>query len=332
MNRKKRRRHLMRNFNGKVAFVTGGGSGAGFGQAQILSEAGCKVVLADIRQDHLDQAMAYFKQNGADVHAIKMDITNREDYQKAADQVETWYGTCPDILVMTAGVNAFGPAEASTFEDFDWIINVNLFGVINGFVTFVPRMLRAGKKGHIAVTGSLGGLSGGPTTAPYSASKAAVINLCESYYEALKPYGIGVTCFCPGNMNTNIHEATMTRPAHLMNTGYYESSESIEMYRRHNILGMDIREVGERLKRAIEDEIVICIPYNDPAKMCADILQDTIDYCTVEGMHRKEERDISGDKNNSQDEAELKSLRDAREAGFATAKKELSWVDKSKKL
>ena len=276
--------------------------------------------------------MAHFDSVGADVHAIKMDITSREDYRRAADQVEAWYGSCPDILVLTAGVNAFGPAEASTFEDYDWIIGVNLFGVINGFVTFVPRMIQAEKKGHIAVTGSLGGLSGGLTTAPYSASKAAVINLCESYYEALKPYGIGVTCFCPGNMNTNIHEATMTRPANLMNTGYYESADSIEMYRRHNELGMDIREVGERTKKAIEDGIVICIPYDDPARMCADILQDTIDYCTPEGMARKEARDISGDKNNSQDAAELKSLEDAFAVGFATAKKELGWVDNSKKL
>jgi len=322
----------MKDFKGKIAFVTGGGSGAGYGQAQILSEAGCKVVIADIRQDHLDEAMTHFTAAKADVHAIRMDITSREDYRKAAEQVEEWYGSCPDIVVLTAGVNAFGPAEASTFEDYDWIIGVNLFGVINGFVTFIPRMIQAGKKGHIAVTGSLGGLSGCPTTAPYSASKAAVINLCESYYEALKPYGIGVTCFCPGNMNTNIHEATMTRPANLMNTGYYESAESIEMYRRHNVLGMDIREVGERTKKAIEDGIVICIPYDDPARMCADILQDTIDYCTPEGMARKEARDKSGDKNNSQDAAELKSLADAAAVGFATAKKELSWVDESKKL
>ena len=322
----------MKDFKGKIAFVTGGGSGAGYGQAQILSEAGCKVVTADIRQDHLDEAMTHFTAAKADVHAIRMDITSREDYRKAAEQVEEWYGSCPDIVVLTAGVNAFGPAEASTFEDYDWIIGVNLFGVINGFVTFIPRMIQAGKKGHIAVTGSLGGLSGCLTTAPYSASKAAVINLCESYYEALKPYGIGVTCFCPGNMNTNIHEATMTRPANLMNTGYYESADSIEMYRRHNELGMDIREVGERTKKAIEDGIVIWVPYDDPARMCADILQDTIDYCTPEGMARKEARDSSGDKNNSQDAAELKSLEDAFAVGFATAKKELSWVDESKKL
>ena len=322
----------MKDFKEKVAFITGGGSGAGFGQAQILSEAGCKVVLADIRQDHLDQAMAHFKATGAEARAIRMDITDREDYRKAAQQVEAWYGSCPDILVLTAGVNAFGPAEASSFEDFDWIINVNLFGVVNGLVTFVPRMIQEGKQGHIVVTGSLGGLSGCPTTAPYSASKAAVINLCESYYEALKPYGIGVTCFCPGNMNTNIHEATMTSPEKLRNTGYYESADSIEMYRRHNILGMDIREVGERTKKAMEEGVVLCIPYDEPEKMCADILRETVDYCTVEGIRRKEERDRSGSKNNSQDEAELRSLADARAVGFAKAKKDLDWIAEEKKF
>ncbi len=322
----------MKDFKDKVAFITGGGSGAGFGQAQILSEAGCKVVLADIRQDHLDQAMAHFRAVGAEARAIRMDITKREDYLRAAEQVEAWYGSCPDILVLTAGVNAFGPAEASTFEDYDWILGVNLFGVINGLVTFVPRMIQAGKKGHIVATGSLGGLGGCPTTAPYSASKAAVINLCESYYEALKPYGIGVTCFCPGNMNTNIHEATMTRPESLRNTGYYESADSIEMYRRHNILGMDIREVGERTKKAMEEGVVLCIPYDEPEKMCSDILQETVDYCTAEGIRRKEERDRSGYKNNSQDAAELKSLEDARAVGFAAAKKDLNWIAEEKRF
>lgn len=322
----------MKDFAGKVCFITGGASGAGLGQAKVFAKAGMKVVICDIRDDHLEDAKAQLAEYGDNIHLIKMDLMKRDDWKRAADECEAVYGTPPQLFIQTAGVNSFGPAEASTFEDFDWIINVNLFGVINGLITFVPRMIKAGKKGHIAVTGSLGGISAGPTTAPYSASKAAVINLCQSYYEALKPYGIGVTCFCPGNMNTNIHEATMTRPAHMMNTGYYESADSIEMYRRHNVLGMDIREVGERLKKAMEDEIVICIPYDDPEKMCADMLQDMIDYCSVEGMKRKEARDKAGSKNDSKDEAELQSLRDARAYGFAKAKKELDWIDESHKF
>jgi hypothetical protein len=124
----------------------------------------------------------------------------------------------------------------------------------------------------------------------------------------------------------------MTRPERLMNTGYYESADSIEMYRRHNVLGMDIREVGERTKKAMEDGVVLCIPYDEPERMCADILQETVDYCTAEGIRRKEERDRSGSKNNSQDAAELKSLEDARAVGFAAAKKDLDWIDAGKKF
>src|SRR5512143_2584022 len=164
----------MKDFKGKVAFITGGASGAGLGQAKVFSEAGCKVVIADIRQDHLDQAMAYFKGKKDQVHAIKLDITDRKAYAAAADEVERVFGSPPQLLINTAGVNTFGPAEASTFEDYDWVLGVNLGGVINGMVTFVPRMIKAGKGGHIATTSSMGAFMAGPTTAPYSAAKAAV--------------------------------------------------------------------------------------------------------------------------------------------------------------
>ncbi len=176
----------MKDFAGKVAFITGGASGAGLGQAKVFSEAGCKIVIADIRQDHLDEAMAYFKEKKAPVHAIRLDVTDRKAYAAAADEVERVFGEPPQLLFNTAGVNTFGPAEASTYEDYDWVMGVCLGGVINGMVTFVPRMIKAGKGGHIATTSSWGGFMGGATTAPYSAAKAAVNNLMESY--CLSPY------------------------------------------------------------------------------------------------------------------------------------------------
>lgn len=318
----------MTDFKGKVAFITGGGSGAGFGQAQIFSEAGCKVVIADVRQDHLDQAMAHFKSKGADAHAIRLDVTDRKAYIAAADEVERVYGTPPQLVIQTAGVNAFGPAEASTYEDYEWIVGVNLYGVINGMVTFVPRMIKAGLGGHIVTVASLGGLGPCATTAPYSCSKAAVINLMETYHEALKPYGIGVMAFCPGNMNTNIHEASKTRPAHLQNSGYYESDEALEAYRQHNVLGMDIREVGRQVKKGVEEGVVLCIPYDNREEILKSEMQRMIDYCTPEGMKRLAEREHMPP---AMPEDEIKSIIEATKVGWAKAKGDIDWVDDSRK-
>src|SRR3989304_193942 len=118
----------MRDFNGKIAFITGGASGAGLGQAKVFAEAGCRVVIADVRQDHLDEARAYFRDRKIKVHAIKLDITDRKAYAAAADEVEKVFGSPPQLLINTAGVNTFGPAEASTFEDYDWVMGGCLGG------------------------------------------------------------------------------------------------------------------------------------------------------------------------------------------------------------
>ncbi|MHB8104846.1 MAG: SDR family oxidoreductase, partial [Dehalococcoidales bacterium] len=242
----------MKDFTGKVAFITGGASGAGLGQAKVFSEAGCKVVIADIRQDHLDEAKAYFKDKKVQIHTIKLDITDRKAYAAAADEVEKVFGSPPQLLFNTAGVNAFGPAEASTFEDYDWVMGVDLGGVVNGMVTFVPRMIKAGKGGHIATVASMGGLMGTAGCAPYSAAKAAVINLMESYYIALKPYGIGVTCLCPGGIKSNIGESSYTRPKSLANTGYNTNETTIAFMHKHYSYGIDPVELAHIFKKGIE--------------------------------------------------------------------------------
>ena len=142
----------MKDFAGKIAFITGGACGAGLGYAKVFAEAGMKVVIADNRQDHMDEAMAYFKENGGQVHPILMDVTDRAGFAAAADETEKVFGGVPDLLILNAGVNVFGPAEASTYEDFDWVMGVCYGGVVNGLVTFVPRMIKAGGERHIAAT------------------------------------------------------------------------------------------------------------------------------------------------------------------------------------
>ncbi|MBN1629195.1 MAG: SDR family NAD(P)-dependent oxidoreductase, partial [Thermoleophilia bacterium] len=164
-------------------------------------------------------------------------------------------------LFNTAGVNTFGPPEASTYEDYDWVMGVCLGGVVNGMVTFVPRMIKAGKGGYIATTASMGGFFGGPFTGPYSAAKAAVINLMESYRLSLGKYGIGVSVLCPASINSNIHNATDTRPAHLANTGYLVDDLAVNSLRTIYESGMDPIDLAKWLKKGIEDEQLYIIPY-----------------------------------------------------------------------
>jgi len=279
----------MKDFAGKVAFITGGASGAGLGQAKVFSEAGCKVVIADTRQAHIDQAMAYFKQKKAPVHAIKLDLTDRKAYVAAADEVEKVFGSPPQLLINTAGVNTFGPAEASTFEDYDWVLGVNLGGVINGMVIFVPRMIKAGKGGHIGTVSSWGGFMGFAGDAPYSCSKAAVNNLMESYYLALKPYGIGVSVLCPTNINSNIGEAVYTRPKNLANTGYNANENTVNALRAIHAQGMDPVELAKILKKGIEEEQLYVLPFPGWEQAWKENIQRLTDFTTAEGTRRQDE-------------------------------------------
>ena len=251
----------MKDFAGKVAFITGGASGLGLGLAKVFSDAGCKVVIADIRQDHLDEAMAYFRGKNAAVDAIRLDITDRKAYAAAADEIEKVFGEPPQLVFNNAGVNTFGPTEKSTYEDWDWLMGVLLGGVINGMQTFVPRMIAAGKGGYIVNTSSMGGFQGSDGAAIYCAAKAAVNNLSESYQLSLKKYGIGVSVCCPANIKSNIAEATYTRPDHLKNTGYVVNDDSINSLRRIHASGMEPTELAGHMKRAIEDEQLYIIPY-----------------------------------------------------------------------
>ena len=315
----------MKDFTGKVLFITGGASGAGFGQAKVFSEAGCKIAIADVRQDHLDEAKAYFKDKKVKVHTIKLDITDRKAYAAAADEVEKVYGCPPQMLFNTAGVNTFGPAEASTYEDYDWVMGVCLGGVINGMVTFVPRMIKAGKGGYIATTSSLGGFMGGATTAPYSAAKAAVNNLMESYSQALKPYGIGVSVLCPGNIKSNIAEAVYTRPKHLENTGYNVNEKTINFLRSIHAQGTDPIELAQILKKGIEEEQLYVLPFPNAQEMLNGIFQRVIDSSSPEGM-KKQAEEMKKRFEEMAKNPRPSPYQNIEDVGFGQARKDITWV------
>jgi NAD(P)-dependent dehydrogenase (short-subunit alcohol dehydrogenase family) len=315
----------MKEFTGKVAFITGGASGAGLGQAKVFSEAGCKVVIADIRQDHLDEAISYFKQKNADVHAIKLDLTDRQAYIAAADEVEKVYGEPPQLVIQTAGVNTFGPAEASTFEDYDWVVGVDLDAVISGMVIFVPRMIKAGKGGHIAAVSSWGGFLASPGCTPYSVAKAGVNMLMECYQSALKPYGIGVTCLCPTNINSNIGEAVYTRPEHLKNTGYHVNEKTVDHLRHIHAQGMDPVELAQRLKKGIEDDVLFVLPFtDDPEGEMKQYGETLVNYVTKEGMQRVEEE--ARKRREAMASASGPASLLQNDVGWGKARSDLTWV------
>jgi len=319
----------VKDFKDKIMFVTGGASGAGFGQAKVFSEAGCKVVIADIRQDHLNQAAAYFHERNAPVHVIKLDITDRAAYAAAADEVEQVFGGPPQLLINTAGVNTFGPPEASTYEDYDWVMGVCLGGVVNGMVTFVPRMIKAGKGGHIATTASMGGFWGSFATAPYSAAKAAVINLMESYRISLKKYDIGVSVLCPASINTNIHNAGDTRPKDLENTGYLMDEKAIHTLKTIYASGMDPVELANWLKKGIEDEQFYVIPYPEEREALEKHFKEILDSvlpveADPEGV-RKRTACMKALMESAVEEAKNDPAK-AVDIGFGKAKPDLDWV------
>lgn len=267
----------MQDFAGQLAFITGGASGAGFGQAQVFGRAGCRIVIADIRAEAVEKARAALAAEGITVHGIALDITDRAAYAAAADEVERVFGQAPTLLFNTAGVNNFGPIENTTYGDFDWLIGVNLGGVVNGMVTFVPRMIASGKPCHVVTVASLGGFTGSALAGPYSAAKAAVINLMEGYRQGLEKYGIGVSVVCPANIKSNIAEATLTRSAAYGESGYVEGEEAIASLRSIYQHGMEPEVLAAHVMQGIRDNALYIIPYPETKDMLQQHFQAILD-------------------------------------------------------
>jgi NAD(P)-dependent dehydrogenase (short-subunit alcohol dehydrogenase family) len=216
------------SFEGKTAFVTGGASGIGLGIAKVLVARGAQVVLADLRQDHIDDALAEFAGGGKSnaVSALQLDVTNRENYREAARKMQDEFGGI-DILVNNAGVGLEGPLLEATYADYDFGFGVNVGGVINGFTEFLPQMVAHGRGGHIVSTASLAAEVVMPSQmAIYAASKAAVCHFCESVKGELAQHDIGVSILLPGPVKSRIHETQQNRPAHLLEGSGFRASEA----------------------------------------------------------------------------------------------------------
>ena len=237
---------------GKVAFVTGGASGIGLGMSLAFVNAGMRVVMADIRQDHIDEALARFEQAGQSehVHGIRLDVTDREAYETAAATAEKVFGKV-HVLCNNAGMGLVGAIRNAKFADWDWGLSVMLGGVVNGIQIFLPRILRHGEGGQIVSTSSMCGVLPISNTAIYSTVKAALVGMSEALRGELEADNIGVSAFCPGPVQTNIRETGKTRPEKYRDSGYLEHEKQLAE-RPNSPNWMSIEECGERVLRGIQ--------------------------------------------------------------------------------
>lgn len=241
----------MEHLEGKVAFITGGASGIGLGMARTFYSFGMKVIIADIREDHLESALDAFEGDRKNIHTMRLDVTDRKAMEGAARKAEGIYGHV-DILCNNAGVYLYGPIQKATYEDWDWTLDVNLGGVINGIHAFLPGMISRGKGGHIVNTSSISGIFVSGGTGIYATSKYAVVGLSEALRLDLEPENIGVSVLCPGFVNSNVYDCGKTRPDQLANSGYRVKPEILaKLKKAHNEIGMDPLEVGEKVLSAI---------------------------------------------------------------------------------
>ncbi|WP_149136083.1 SDR family oxidoreductase [Cupriavidus campinensis] len=213
----------MKQFESKVAVITGGASGFGKEFARIGASLGMKLVLADVQEDALDATVAEFKAQGVPVIGLRADVSRAEDVQALADAAMTAFGEV-HLLFNNAGVGAGGLLWENTQKDWDWVLGVNLYGVIHGVRIFTPLMLAAAAKdpayqGHIVNTASMAGLLNPPAMGVYNVSKHAVVSLSESLYQDLSLVTEQVHCsvLCPYFVPTGISQSQRNRPAGLAN-------------------------------------------------------------------------------------------------------------------
>ena len=193
----------MKTLEGKVALVTGGGSGIGRALALGLAREKARVVVADVDEGDAAETVRQMATLGAEGLAIRTDVSDRSQVAVLADRVFDRYGAT-HLLCNNAGVVVHGGLEAATWEDWQWVVGVNLWGVVHGLLAFLPRMIAAGEGGHVVNTASMAGLIASQGLGVYNTTKYAVVGLSETLAKDLRPHGIGVTVICPMGVATRI--------------------------------------------------------------------------------------------------------------------------------
>ena len=204
-------------FKNRVAVITGGAGGIGMAMARAFAARGAKIVLADLDEAALGAAVRELEKSGAQAHGVPTDVSKPASVEALAEAALRRFGGV-HIVCNNAGIATFGPIAKSTRKDWEFTMNVNFWGVVNGVSTFVPRLIDQNQGGHVINTASMAGLVGMRWLGVYCASKFAVVGLTESLFVELRDQGIGASVLCPMVVATNINENSLRmRPAELRN-------------------------------------------------------------------------------------------------------------------
>jgi NAD(P)-dependent dehydrogenase (short-subunit alcohol dehydrogenase family) len=256
----------MENLRGKVAVVTGGASGIGFALARRLAAEGMALVIADVEAGALAEAAGQLGSEGADVLEVITDVKEPDQVEALADRTVSHFGAV-HLVCNNAGVGAGGPVWEIPLEQWEWVMGVNFWGVLNGIRSFVPRLL-AGGGGHMVNTASMAGLVPSPMMTPYSVSKFAVVALSECLQLQLQAAQapVGVSVLCPGWVNTRLVSSDRNRPADVASLPLSDTARRV----RHGMeellaSAMSPEEVADKVVRAIQIDKFYVLSHDDEA-------------------------------------------------------------------
>ncbi len=249
----------MKDFEGKVAVVTGAASGIGRAMAERFAAEGMKVVLADVEEEALAEAVGVLKAKGATVVAVRTDVSQPADVEALAKKTVDAFGAV-HVLCNNAGVGPpGGPLWERSVADWQWILGVNLWGVIHGVRVFVPIMRAQDTEGHVVNTASAAGLVSPPWMGIYNTTKHAIVALSETLHHELALTGtkIKVSVLCPAWVNTRLADADRNRPAELANEpvgGVAQPDALKEAIRQLLKTGLTTEQIADSVLTAIRDE------------------------------------------------------------------------------